>query len=134
MVMKISAYIAKLAKLESNSWLDSLKREVGEEWRKDLSSEFASTTDPYGNAWTPTKNRPNPILDSTGKLKNSFVATSTATGVRMSSDVIYAAAQNYGRQAINLPARRVLPTNGLSEKLKGTCNRAFDKYVLGALR
>ncbi len=62
---------------------------------------FLRSENPYGGRWEPLKAETGrraggkPLLD-TGRLRNSIHARAIQGGVRVSSNVVYAAIQNYG--------------------------------------
>lgn len=63
---------------------------------KLIADGFRSERDPYGKSWPPLKHRNGKILRDTGRLANSYIATPTGDGLRIRTNVHYAAIHQYG--------------------------------------
>lgn len=121
--MKADAFIRKLDRISATSFLDGFKRRVGIEGLRLIEQQFATSTDPYGNAW-PKLKRPRPggpVEDKTGAMKHSALALPTPTGARWRISASYAPYQHFGTRTN--PMRMLLPRGFLG------LPRAWDAMV-----
>lgn len=118
--MTVKGDFARLNRLSASLRKASLvaRKDVLKLFAADVGNEvyacFASSRSPYGEVWPPLKHPGprrrggQPLLD-TARLRNSIRAAATATGVQVTSNVVYAGLHNYGgevRQAERSELRR----------------------------
>lgn len=101
---------------------------LAEEARRLIYLAFQQSRSPDGNAWARLKYREGmPLLD-TGRLRNSILVRTTDGGIRVSTNVVYAATHQYGRDSI--PARPFLPTG----QLPASWAQPFRRIINGAVK
>lgn len=129
----LELFTKKLQALIDGEVMDALKKQLAEQVRSLVLEGFQKSASPYGQYWQQSVQRksgargPGEILINTGRLRNSIVAQATETGVRVGTNVVYAAAHNFGYRQI--PQRQFLPdqVSGLGnwlEPLRKTINKA----------
>ena len=78
--------------------------------------------------WKPRKdNKPHPILNKSGRLKNSIYVEEQKNGVSIGSRVPYQAVHQYGYAPRNIPARPYLT---IQEQDKKQILNEIKKYIL----
>lgn len=123
----------RLDAIATSSTLDAVKREVAIGGVKLIEQEFARSTDPYGNRWhelkRPDTDRIGGPLVKTGAMRDSVLATPTATGVRFTVNTPYAAYHQDGTKTI--PIRMMLPKPwiGLPPSWKEMVAKAYTGIV-----
>jgi phage gpG-like protein len=93
---KLAELTRKMAEVSSGAFKRTLFANLAEEGVTQLKMGFRGERDPYGAPWRPIKHRSGRILQDTGRLRNSFTARPTSSGFAVSSNVVYAAAHQYG--------------------------------------
>lgn len=99
-----------------------------------IEEEFASSSDPYGNAWAPlapstvARGRRLLILMDTGDMANSVNVTPQGSTIRITADDP-AIHHQYGAPRSNLPQRQILPDEEWPEKWKlALIDSVFDAW------
>lgn len=126
---KLAKLIAGLDKLATPAFRASANRLLAEETISHVQGYFDTSTSPYGAPWKPPAHRKGKPLIDTGRLLGSLRVTSDATSFHVLSNVVYAAAMNFGTSTIT--RRQFMP-----DKQRGCPRRlrASYKEVLIELR
>lgn len=104
---KLRELIAGLKQLTTKSSKTSINVAVGKVVLAGVHQSFAKSQTPYGERWKPLKYRKGKPLILTGALRQSITVRSTSTGNYITSGLVYANTQNFGRGPI--PARAYVP-------------------------
>lgn len=133
MTKPLHEFIEQLEKLEGESFINRVRRDVAMDGLRLIAAGYRTSTDPYGAAWTPLKHRNGKPLVLTGAFRDTWMAYPTPTGVRFVSGVDYGAYHQYGTRTI--PFRRVIPlqSQGLPKPWVDAVAKSYNKEVKAAL-
>ncbi len=111
--------------------MNEISRVLSEEVVDLIKEGFAREKDPYGRKWAPLQLRDGRILADTGRLKNSFHATSvTRHGFRVAPSVTYAAFHQGGTGIYGPRGAPIVPIKAKALRLGKTGQ--FRTSVKGA--
>ena len=107
-----------------------LHDQMGAAALKLVADGYRDERDPYDVAWSPLLHREGLILRDTGRLSLAWYFVTTATGIELRNDVVYAATQHYGDPARGIPARRQGPNaaDGMPERWGATFQRTAGEW------
>ena len=125
----------KLQKLDAATF-NATKAVLAERARSLVVEEFQTSVNPYGREWKASWDKrenhwktAGQILRDTGRLLNSIRGFVTSTGIRVSTNVIYARTHNEGRGPI--PRRQFFPdgNQGLPKKWRDKFKADVDRFL-----
>src|SRR5258706_12295304 len=102
--MKLGKFIEKLDALVKAR--DEIKRRISIEARILIQDSFRQETSPVQVPWAPIQ-RKGPILQKTGRVRNSFDVNPSELGIVIRNSTDYAQYQQYGTRSIQ--ARTMIP-------------------------
>lgn len=126
-------------------------RSIGRSWLTNIQSGFRSGSDPYGNQWAPVRRGGQP-LRLTGILRDSFSFDVDGDGLRVGTNIQYAPLHQFGgeiraknhpylrfkvgerwvsKKSVTIPARKMLPDQGLPETWQDDALDAMSKHLFG---
>lgn len=133
LTLDFSALNARLEKLANPNLgeLSSLLAAEGEsQTRRRLSEEKSSPDgtawDVWSSAYAKTRHSGHSLLENEGDLVDSIVSSVDGIDAVWGSNLVYAAAQNFGYEKAGLPAREFL---GLSEDNKNDMAAIIDDWL-----
>jgi hypothetical protein len=115
---------------------EALHQQLGAASIKLVADGYRDERDPYGVAWSPLLHREGLILRDTGRMAQAWYFVTTATGIELRNDTVYAARQHYGDPSINLVARRQGPNaaDGMPDRWGETFNKTADEWYRSYLK
>lgn len=116
----------RLAKA-SQKFVLQTKTNMATEIHREIISEFTSSTNPYGRAWAPRKDKRGtwPLLMKSKRLVESVRAIPVARGIKITMKP-YGKFLNDGTRY--MVARRIVPMNGeLPTRWANACDRACNE-------
>jgi phage gpG-like protein len=131
---RLEDLLRRAAEIASPGFRQRVLKNVAEAARTEVVLEFERGADPYGRAWLPLQARRGrrvggrPLLD-TGRLRSSWFAAATATGIVVRTNVGYAGYHQWGTRRI--PARPMLP---VGRDVGPFWRRAFEGVLEQELR
>lgn len=108
-VTSIDSYVQRLYRVASAESRQQLMTKLGYEVVRQVRVGFDTRSDPYGSYWKSRKaDQPWPLLEKTGKMRNSFAIQSVSPDhVRVTSNCEYAPYHQYGTS--RMPSRKLIP-------------------------
>lgn len=130
----LNAQLARLSALDLDGLMADLALQGESQTRRRLGEEKAG---PDGDAWpdwsdryAATRHGGHSLLESDGHLIASLELGADADTAWWGSDLVYAATQQFGDEARNIPAR---PYLGISPQNKRELADMIDHFLRGAL-
>jgi len=112
---------------EPGTFRTKMMKALGEEVLKLIQEEFNTRADPWRRAWAETQ-RPNPILEDTGRLRRSFRMESGPRTFRVYNATPYASFHQYGTR--RLVSRKMIPDSTTSTELPRHWSEALGKVMV----
>ncbi len=123
----VSRMLRQLSKVPAKA-----SRDAAKEIKARIRQEFATGTDPYGNAWAPlrpatlAKGRQPPPLTDTGEMASVTVEPAAKAGIVISLGADYSRFHQTGTR--NMAARPILPDHrGLPDTWRRSIEDAIDR-------
>lgn len=130
---KLEKLIKNMERAGRGSWTGGLTKQLALTARDQVQRTIREGRSPDGVKYVPLKYRRGKPLMDTRRLYNSFIAGSTPRTFTITSNVIYAARQNFGwpREGpkTNPPARPFMPGDVLPRRWERELKKVANDYI-----